>query len=422
MRNGSTILPATQAPEKVAAQARYRDVRRSLEPILSGIRRDIRGAIRSLGDPDLIRYELRWRIKRFGSVERKGRERAKPVSEILAKAEDLIGFRAVCSNLQDVQRAAKVIAAALRLKHLDVRVHDYVSRPKFDGYRAVHLVVKVPLGPNAPVPQIGCEIQIRSLLQNAWAEQSRYDLYKPTGAENSRISVAMRRLSARLAEADATANQLRRDFARRIKGRRPPRGRRPTAEALAFLYSEAFGADPPEYLINGVLQEVRRSRIRLDGLAVNLNSKNVRKRVKAIWNRRLGVAPGPKEVFRTIVRAEAESRSPLAIARSDVEGELEYSKQYVWNEFIGTLPDDWGEIVSNIERARSDKDDGAEYVLELAAGFGCSDRSFWDMEPVVEVDALAHAIADHYRLHGRKWEKAVEQLEEVIRDTGVREE
>jgi ppGpp synthetase/RelA/SpoT-type nucleotidyltranferase len=167
VRNGSTILPATQTPEKVAAQALYRDVRRSLEPILSGIRRDIRGAIRSLGDPDLIRYELRWRIKRFGSVERKGRERAKPVSEILAKAEDLIGFRAVCRNLQDVQRAAKVIAAALRLKHLDVRVHDYVSRPKFDGYRAVHLVVKVPLGPNAPVPQIGCEIQIRSLLQNA---------------------------------------------------------------------------------------------------------------------------------------------------------------------------------------------------------------------------------------------------------------
>ena len=83
--------------EKVAAPKLYRDVRRIIAPIVSQIRSDIRRVIRSLGDLHLIRYELRWRIKKFESVQRR-LERAKSFDEILEKAEDLIGFRVVCSN------------------------------------------------------------------------------------------------------------------------------------------------------------------------------------------------------------------------------------------------------------------------------------------------------------------------------------
>lgn len=114
--------------------------------------------------------------------------------------------------------------------------------------------------------ELGCEIQIRSLLQNSWAELSRADMY--AAAENAPKSIVktMQRLSDQLAKADAIADSIRDQFARPRKGRKPTAQEPLSVSPLAFIFRQRYGADPPEYLIQRVLREHEGTGMRADGL------------------------------------------------------------------------------------------------------------------------------------------------------------
>lgn len=86
----------------------------------------------------------------------------------LARMQDIGGLRAVVSSVSRVRKIEKSYRDSKFLHEL-VSSKDYLSEPKSDGYRGIHLIYKYA---NANVPDydgLSLELQIRTRMQHAWA-------------------------------------------------------------------------------------------------------------------------------------------------------------------------------------------------------------------------------------------------------------
>lgn len=81
----------------------------------------------------------------------------------LSAMQDLGGLRAILSDVNEVTALLEKYRTA-RTKHELFSIDNYIDRPKYDGYRGIHLIYKLKKS-----PAIFIEIQIRSQLQHIWA-------------------------------------------------------------------------------------------------------------------------------------------------------------------------------------------------------------------------------------------------------------
>jgi putative GTP pyrophosphokinase len=81
----------------------------------------------------------------------------------LSAMQDIGGVRAIIGNVDDVYNLVNTYRTS-KSRHKLFALHDYISTPKVDGYRSVHLVYQIK-----KAPSIFIEIQIRSYLQHIWA-------------------------------------------------------------------------------------------------------------------------------------------------------------------------------------------------------------------------------------------------------------
>jgi putative GTP pyrophosphokinase len=171
-RESSDREPSDREPISYARAARL------AEYIVRDIAQQIEGAIHALGDKNLVRAKLdARRIKSPRSLARKARQRGWTFDQAVSQAPDFVGFRVVCHNLQDARRAADLLEISLRVAGLKVERQDYEKNPKPSGYRAIHLMFRISVTLGTAAAELGWEIQIRSLLENAWAELPRADIY-----------------------------------------------------------------------------------------------------------------------------------------------------------------------------------------------------------------------------------------------------
>ena len=125
------------------------------------------------------------RLKRFPSVESKLRRF--PTLK-LSQMQDLGGCRAVVPSVREVEALGERWKNG-RQEHELLRETDYVAKPKPDGYRSLHLVYRFRTrsAERAALDGLRIEIQIRSLMQHAWATAvETVDLLQETGLKIGR--------------------------------------------------------------------------------------------------------------------------------------------------------------------------------------------------------------------------------------------
>lgn len=112
------------------------------------------------------------RLKRASSIiyklQRKydGRE----PSMMLYQMQDIGGCRAVLSNVTLARELYEKHYLKGNLKHRLVNKKDYISKPKLDGYRSLHLIYEYKSDKNKKkFNGLLIEVQIRSRLQHLWA-------------------------------------------------------------------------------------------------------------------------------------------------------------------------------------------------------------------------------------------------------------
>ncbi|MDR1625133.1 MAG: tetratricopeptide repeat protein [Spirochaetia bacterium] len=181
-----------------------------------------------LGATD-IRFTLKQRLKHFdsffGKILRKAKElSSKPDRHAELERDnsvlitDLIGMRIICPFGEDTTRVEDLIRSRFELVERERKGEDY--SPREFGYEAVHLVVKLAGKTEVagcPQEELLCEIQLRTILQDAWAEVEHELLYK---AEFTPFDEPIRRrlaaVNANLSLIDTIFQEIR-DYQRRLQ-------------------------------------------------------------------------------------------------------------------------------------------------------------------------------------------------------------
>jgi ppGpp synthetase/RelA/SpoT-type nucleotidyltranferase len=112
------------------------------------------------------------RLKRVPSIIKKldRKYNGKKATMKLTQMQDIAGCRVVMSNLSLAKKLYQGYYIKSDLKHKKVNEKDYISHPKSDGYRSIHLIYKY-YSDKGKMDYNGLlvEVQIRSKLQHIWA-------------------------------------------------------------------------------------------------------------------------------------------------------------------------------------------------------------------------------------------------------------
>jgi putative GTP pyrophosphokinase len=95
------------------------------------------------------------KLKRFESMQ-------------LARMQDIGGLRAVLSSVKEVRQLEKSYRDS-PFKHILTSSKDYITVPKLDGYRSVHLIYRYNNQAATEYNGLSLELQIRTRLQHSWA-------------------------------------------------------------------------------------------------------------------------------------------------------------------------------------------------------------------------------------------------------------
>jgi ppGpp synthetase/RelA/SpoT-type nucleotidyltranferase len=153
-----------------------------------------------LVDPQVVPTRVSSRAKTLKSTLRKigqirkrktkgKRVELKTPHNVETHINDLAAARLVCDYLSDIAFIHGYLQRHPAFKILHSKTEDYIAHPK-EGYRGVHLVVEM----QTSFGRARCEVQLRTMLQHAWAEKSHDLLYKLRKTELERVPKQIRTL------------------------------------------------------------------------------------------------------------------------------------------------------------------------------------------------------------------------------------
>ena len=130
---------------------------------------------------------------------------------------DLIGARVICWFVDDCYGMLDYIQATTQFRIHPRSLEDYIIDPKRTGYRAIHLLadvsydrVKTYIERRTVVEdRMICEIQIRTKLQNAWAEFTHEVHWKIPSEFQADYETTITEIARRLAAEDRSALAVR---------------------------------------------------------------------------------------------------------------------------------------------------------------------------------------------------------------------
>jgi putative GTP pyrophosphokinase len=130
---------------------------------------------------------------------------------------DLIGARLICWFQDDCYGMLDLLQESIRIGLLPDSVEDYIAQPKPSGYRAIHIlgnitydqVVRTKAKHHIAPGRMICEIQIRTLLQDAWGELTHQMHYKISKGSRIQYNELVSTMADHLAAEDGAAVAIR---------------------------------------------------------------------------------------------------------------------------------------------------------------------------------------------------------------------
>lgn len=159
-------------------------------------------------------HHIESRVKSAESITAKLRRKGKPITLDSARenVNDMAGVRVVCHYIDDVYRVAEMLE-----RQRDVEIikrQDYIKEPNYNGYRSLHLDIRLPVYLSDRTEFVGAEIQIRTIAMDFWASLEHDIRYKADKSKlPSGINEEMLECAGKIAEID---KQMQ-DMYKRIK-------------------------------------------------------------------------------------------------------------------------------------------------------------------------------------------------------------
>jgi putative GTP pyrophosphokinase len=368
--------------------------------------------VAAIEDRTLVRAKVNCvRLKELSSIERKAATKGWQAEAALSACSDLIGGRVVCHNIEDVYRFAKLLKERLPSVSGEFEIQDYIENPNNSGYRALHVNFPLVIGGHTfVIDRVPCEVQIRSRLQDAWAELSHDDIYKQPELPDD-LRARAEDLAEILAVADRIASNIRARITReRIPPEQRPNLRRVSLEGLTFLFNGTFGRSPPDYIIRAALNMSDELGINsLEGLPAILGREEFHKKVADAYKAIMPASIGAEDTFLAALYALARGEArAVSKTRRDARREWHEINQIARREMLARLPATIDELMEQLECPVSEP--GIEGWAEaLDATHACYVCSTTIVEPLVFADAaLRHyGVADQDGTFHQRIETAI---------------
>ena len=202
-------------PDKKELEEAYEKKSQLYDAVLENLVRQLDKQLKQGG----LRFSLKSRVKSFSSyyeklLEQIGKTKSPDNRPYI---QDILGIRIVCPFLENLQSAEELLRSHYLLFDVERKGAEHSFR-EF-GYQCIHLLLELPedLRKDYPGLDIGiCEMQIRTILQDAWAEVEHELVYKANFTpydESLRRKLAA--LNANLSLADVIFQEIR-DYQRSL--------------------------------------------------------------------------------------------------------------------------------------------------------------------------------------------------------------
>lgn len=110
----------------------------------------------------------------LGKMEKKGMELS--LSTACNNIYDIAGVRVVCPYIKDVYLIRDRLMAQDDVSIMEIK--DYIAEPKKNGYRSLHMIIRVPVYFMNKKQMVPVEIQIRTEAMDMWASLEHDIKYK----------------------------------------------------------------------------------------------------------------------------------------------------------------------------------------------------------------------------------------------------
>ena len=156
----------------------------AMRQLYNGAIREITTKLENLDDEFSTRYahnpihHMESRLKSLKSIVGKLQRKGLPLTLASAQKElyDIAGVRVICNYIDDIYDLADMLCGQGDVAVL--RRQDYIQEPKPNGYRSLHLTVRIPVFLSTGSVGVPVEIQIRTIAMDFWASLEHQLRYK----------------------------------------------------------------------------------------------------------------------------------------------------------------------------------------------------------------------------------------------------
>lgn len=137
-------------------------------------------------------HNIQYRIKSPKSIINKlERKKLEKNIEGIKKLNDISGLRVICNYINDIHYIAQLLI--LQEDVVLIKYNNYITYPKKNGYRSLHLIVTVPVYQNDLLINVPVEIQIRTIAMDCWASLEHELVYKADKKANDEIKQRLKK-------------------------------------------------------------------------------------------------------------------------------------------------------------------------------------------------------------------------------------
>lgn len=326
------------------------------------------------------------RIKTPHSIIRKAVDRNIPASKIFRSIVDIIGVRIVVNNKSDVAAVIKELKKIPKLTLPKRKKHNDEG-----GYRATHVQAVYEMTENKARTEFPCEIQIRTVLEDAWAILSHRDIYKNANELPPLGRSISENMSRMLGSLDKMAGDFREAIAAKVKSPNDLSDDAPLdKEGLTFLYYELFGKPPDEYEIHYLSKVVHELHVKTIGDARKGLNKEVFDRLTKIHNKRFWVDMSNSDLLEFGIRYAALGKTAFKQYRERIDEEWAEVEAFSRREALSGLPETYEGFLEDLENGSVPW----EALKTLGAIQGC----FRCGTDILVPSTTAEVVAEFYNL------------------------
>ena len=153
---------------------------------------------------------IQCRIKKPQSIAEKLNRRGYEltIENVEQYIHDVAGIRVICSFPDDIYALADKLCRQDDI--LVIERKDYIANPKPNGYRSLHLIVKVPVFLANETKHILAEVQFRTIAMDFWASLEHKVKYKKDmGIDSEHIVEELRLCAEEISNMDIRMQEIR---------------------------------------------------------------------------------------------------------------------------------------------------------------------------------------------------------------------